>query len=477
MTQADLEAIESSWCQFFEGIPPSTRQAVRGLIERDKEALADLFYERMLQDAQASQFLTHQAVGDRLHASMQRWLLSLFSPRTKADISALVREQTQIGEVHGKIGISISLMYRGARVLRGRITNRLCDGDIGHREGLYEAIVYVSESFDYALEVMNSAYSQSRETGARVEESFRLFSVSQDLLVEKERQRAALLDWENQLVYFLASGASFDLLPKISNSDFGLWFLHKGDAIFGDAPELPTFYEIIDRIDGMLAPDGADLCAVRNSQDGLLAMMRRIQEQTAHLKYLLNAIFDRMFEMESGRDSLTHLLNRRFLPVVLRKEIAIARRSGKPFSILLADVDSFKRINDTYGHAAGDAVLQQVAAIVLKSIRVSDHAFRYGGEEFLLLLAGVEEAGALVVAEKIRRRIAGENFVLPGDRRIEATISIGIAVYDGHPDYERVVKDADAALYLAKAGGRNRSVCSGRGERRHAEGSDDRQAQ
>jgi diguanylate cyclase len=448
VAQTELEAIEQSWNTFFAEVGRPVRDALHELIEREKSALADFFYERMLQDELASQFLSTEVVREKLHVSMQQWLSGLFSADGPEHIAELVAQQMRVGEVHARAGISVSMIYRGARLLRGRIFDKI--GDVLHdRDLLYEAVSYVSELFDHALEAISAAYNVSRERGARTEESFRLFSVSQNLLVEKERQRAALLDWENQFVYFLASGGPLDLLPKISSSDFGLWFLHKGEAIFDDAAEMPQINRLIAEIDGLLQ-SGAD-----PGQEHSLPLMRRVQEQAAQLKYLLNAMFERIFEFEAGRDALTHLLNRRFLPVVLSREIVVARRTGKPFSMLMVDIDSFKKINDTYGHAGGDSVLQQVSAVLLNSIRVSDYVFRYGGEEFLMMLAEVGPEIAMKIAEKIRQLVENEQLVLPDEQSLKVTISVGVAVFDGHPDYEEVIKEADQALYAAKNRGKN----------------------
>ena len=116
----------------------------------------------------------------------------------------------------------------------------------------------------------------------------------------------------------------------------------------------------------------------------------------------------------------------------------------------------FKRVNDEHGHDAGDRVLQQVAAQIVAQVRAGDFVFRYGGEEFLAVLAEIDEARAMVVAEKIRQRIEELEVSLSGGRSIRLTVSIGLAANDGHPDYQRLIDRADRALYVAKNAGRNR---------------------
>jgi diguanylate cyclase len=200
----------------------------------------------------------------------------------------------------------------------------------------------------------------------------------------------------------------------------------------------------------------------RRNPGGSAALMKEIEVGIAEIKFMLGGLFDRFIEVESGRDALTRLLNRRFLPAVLTREMALARRSGVPFAVLLLDLDRFKNVNDNYGHAAGDLVLQQAADLVTGSVRAGDFVFRYGGEEMLIVLVEVNKEQALQVAETIRGKFALEPLRVGDGQTTQVTASVGIATYNGHPDYETILKDADGALYEAKEAGRNRCVVSGR---------------
>ena len=117
-------------------------------------------------------------------------------------------------------------------------------------------------------------------------------------------------------------------------------------------------------------------------QGAMPDLVRELQELVARIKHLLNGLFDMVAEIESGSDPLTNVLNRRFLPSVIGREIAIATRQHSAFSVLLLDIDHFKSINDQYGHSGGDQVLRQFAEVVHQACRSSDFVFRYGGEEF-----------------------------------------------------------------------------------------------
>jgi diguanylate cyclase (GGDEF)-like protein len=162
-------------------------------------------------------------------------------------------------------------------------------------------------------------------------------------------------------------------------------------------------------------------------------------------------------ERISTTDSLTGLSNRRHLMNLLTHEIERARRADQPFSILMLDVDHFKKYNDAHGHQAGDEVLGRVSAVLRKSIRPYDCAVRYGGEEFLVMLSATPLARARESAERIRKLVRAEQF-----EGGTVTISIGVAEYrSGSDTAKSVIGQADAALYEAKRAGRDRVVCAG----------------
>ena len=115
-------------------------------------------------------------------------------------------------------------------------------------------------------------------------------------------------------------------------------------------------------------------------------------------------------------------------------------------------------MNDTWGHESGDLVLQQLAAILTENTRGGDYVFRMGGEEFLVLLVDVQPMGAQRVANKLREQVAQAEFRIANDQIINITVSVGVAVHDGHPDHARILRAADDALYQAKNAGRNSVV-------------------
>ena len=164
-----------------------------------------------------------------------------------------------------------------------------------------------------------------------------------------------------------------------------------------------------------------------------------------------------MEELErlSTTDSLTQIHNRQFLQVAFRNEFVKFQRKGTHASVLLMDLDFFKKVNDTYGHVCGDLVLKTFAARARETMREEDIFGRYGGEEFAVVLPQTNEEGASFLAERIRKRIAAEPVIFDG-HEIQATVSIGVAdLSHGFESEVRWLQAADDALYASKKKGRN----------------------
>ncbi len=160
-------------------------------------------------------------------------------------------------------------------------------------------------------------------------------------------------------------------------------------------------------------------------------------------------------------DPLTELWNFRYFQLQALREVEAATRYHRPLGLLIVDLDHFKRVNDRHGHPVGDQVLAEVARRIRTSTRLPDIVARYGGEEFVLLLPGTDAAGAVVTAERIRRRVARLPIVAGGQNalRISVTCSVGVAAYPAHgSSVEELLRRADVALYTAKSQGRDRVV-------------------
>jgi two-component system cell cycle response regulator len=190
-------------------------------------------------------------------------------------------------------------------------------------------------------------------------------------------------------------------------------------------------------------------------------MLARVRTQVKKKRYAERLRDNVQASIEMAiTDGLTGLFNRRYMETHLTTLVEQAASRGKPIAVLVVDIDYFKAVNDTHGHDAGDDVLREFALRIRKSIRNIDLACRYGGEEFVIVMPETDMAVATMVAERLRRRIASEPFVIQqGARKLDVTISIGIAALARASDNAAaILKRADQALYRAKRDGRNRVV-------------------
>ena len=157
-------------------------------------------------------------------------------------------------------------------------------------------------------------------------------------------------------------------------------------------------------------------------------------------------------------DGLTGLYNSRHFYIRAHEEVERSNRYGSPLSLILLDVDNFKKFNDTYGHLEGDRVLAGLAEVIRAEIRGSDSAYRYGGEEFIVLCPETVPDEAEVVAERLRQAFAEREFTPAPGERVHITISIGGGCYQPKEELIPFVKRIDAAMYTAKKNGKNRVV-------------------
>ena len=201
------------------------------------------------------------------------------------------------------------------------------------------------------------------------------------------------------------------------------------------------------------------LATTRQMQAAIQALQRQLGDSRQEIGQLRDEL--ERVRQENLTDTLTGLPNRRAFEQRLAACMTLAASAGMNSHapcVLMLDIDHFKRVNDTHGHEAGDRVLQHVASQIVNLVRSGDFVFRYGGEEFLAVVAAVDQERALAVAEKIRQQIEAAAIPLSGGQSVRVTTSIGIAEDNGHPDYQRLIERADKALYAAKESGRNRVV-------------------
>jgi diguanylate cyclase (GGDEF)-like protein len=168
-------------------------------------------------------------------------------------------------------------------------------------------------------------------------------------------------------------------------------------------------------------------------------------------------------ESQSIRDSMTGLFNRSFMEIALEREMTRANRQGRQVAVMMIDIDHFKQFNDTFGHAAGDVVLREVAECMRVGVRGEDIVCRFGGEEFVVIMPEIATRGALDRAELLRRMVGDLSLRFHGQPLRQITISIGVAMFPDNSDNpDELLRSADHAMYAAKHKGRNRVVAADR---------------
>ncbi len=187
----------------------------------------------------------------------------------------------------------------------------------------------------------------------------------------------------------------------------------------------------------------------------LLARVRTQIKRKRHSDFLRNRIEESV--EQAVTDALTRLHNRRYMEQHLDTLVRESKREGRSLSMLVADIDFFKHVNDSYGHDAGDAVLREFANRIRRNTRGIDLACRLGGEEFVIIMPDTESGRAYQIGERLRACIAAEPFIISAEHAIRVTVSIGLATLEGANDtWQSLYRRADQALYGSKQSGRNR---------------------
>jgi diguanylate cyclase (GGDEF)-like protein len=212
--------------------------------------------------------------------------------------------------------------------------------------------------------------------------------------------------------------------------------------------------ELKKRVNSIIAGDcnhTSDYQYPKNEIGTIASAIEQLTESGLYDRNIELQIINKKLELLSTTDQLTKLLNRRKINSELEKELNRARRYKNKFSLIMFDIDWFKKINDTYGHQAGDSVLSEIAQLTKKTLRSSDIVGRWGGEEFLVLCPEIDLNGARELAIKLCSTI--ENYQFTVDKTV--TISAGLCEFNEHTSIEEMIREADERLYEAKQQGRN----------------------
>ena len=448
MNNECMAMLAEQWKQICQNYSSDDLLHAFQFIQDHSLVLVEEFYKNMLLEEEASQYFTDELIQQRLRDTLHQWLSESFSVALNKRYAEAVQKQNIVGHVHARVGIPSWLIMRGVREIQRKIFELL---SLNPQPNMLTTCSYIVQIMGFATEIMCRSYEAKSVQNQEMKHSYRVFSAMQDVAVQKDKQRSSLLDWENELMFKVFSGTTGIRHQMLSKSEFGLWFIHKASYAFTGSDQVDLIIERIYQIDTL-----NQAVLECTEKDQMLNLIQSIRDLNREIQHLVDQLFQVADYIESGNDSLTQLLNRRYLNTIISREINFSRDNQTPLSLLAIDADFFKAINDKYGHAAGDLALKFIADALQKYIQGSDYAFRVGGEEFLLLLVDSDERRALNIAENIRKYVEHGLINTAQGQQFRLTVSIGCALFDGHPDYQRFLDAADAALYMAKNTGRNR---------------------
>ncbi len=281
---------------------------------------------------------------------------------------------------------------------------------------------------------------------------------SQKLRLEKEPglpDREWLLDLAHALQTTLDTEKLIELFAgQVSNVLTGIsveYWGYKGDicASFGESYEHACAYNLV------LEEANLGTVSFSRPQPFTQSIRAIIENALCSLVYpLRNALLYQDALKVATRDPLTGVNNRMSLTTILKREVDLSHRHGSSLSIIMLDADQFKAVNDVHGHLVGDTALKALAGCIKATVRDSDIVFRYGGEEFLVILSNTDIAGASFLAERLRSAV--QDLTIGGEETsIRITVSLGVATLDAGDDSIRLLQKADRAMYQAKSAGRN----------------------
>ncbi len=433
-------------------------ESIQSIIAPKSQEIADSFFLKLSSFPKVDEFLGHKDVKERFSRIVAEWLVALFRPSTDREIDDFIDYQKKIGTIHARINVSMNLVNLASGILKKECYRRIMESPSIVINQQVDAVVLMGDLLDISASLINGSFVENSILHERNIQSLRMHYAGQNLVIECERVRSSLFDWMRKALTFIyeEGGNGMPESLQVESSDFGQWVRYKLELYFAGVEEADRLYKQMEKISEVFKKS----MATRKGDVGdFKASINDLNDSVTQASILISSLSEQTQEADHSRDPLTRVFNRRYLPAIMQQTIRISSSINSSFAIILLDVDHFKMINDRNGHNAGDDILVELAEIFLASVRVSDYIFRYGGEEFLVLLTDVNREAAIKVSENIRKAVAEHPFMI-NEGKIPVTVSGGVAISDGHPDYSKVISRADAALYRAKDIGRNCCVCS-----------------
>ncbi len=421
---------------------------MKAFIETHIDAIIPIFYERLLASDYLKIFFTDEVNIDALiEKQKQRFLYSL-----TLEPEALEENYIELGRYHQEIGIPFEIFSVGIELLEELLVAQPLHVDADMKRSIrhfcHKILIYTAKGY-----MLRAVEDFSEELILLIEGDFSYHSDHETMLL-----RAHLL-WMFKLILAIRShDPSKAPEPDPTKCTVGT-HLHN-DIIpnymesYKEAKYLVKLHNNIHRFGTLI------FYFLENEKyDKALHFITRLFEESLSITHLLEIKMQKIKLVGFSKDPLTDAYTRKSMEEMLDHEFDVANLAKKPLCVIMADLDKFKSVNDTYGHQMGDHVLKVFGKVLEECVRESDFVFRYGGEEFLILLTGTRKESAVAIAERIRSELEKLSISHDGDT-IKVTVSQGISYFDpvleNHCTKDELISRADQKLYEAKASGRNR---------------------
>ncbi len=410
---------------------------------------ADNFYRVLLQDKATERFLSSQLVEDHLRLQLQGWLFDTLTPKNSEPARLqLINKHRHVGEVHARIDVPMQLVNSAMSIIKRVLFEHVKQSQLDGNDKA-DLIILLNQLLDASMNLINESFLEDHVRNERSAQEYRSRSSAHELAIEIERVKGALFGWMTQFMADMLT--TKQRIIDIHHQEFSLWIRHKLSFVGGpDDQMVRRIKHNLDQLQTILTH------LYEHPEESREQSIQMISALTNECGWLLGQIADQHIESAAREDALTSLIERRFLAPIMQNETQMAMKTNTPYSLMMIDVDNFKSVNDIHGHQAGDAVLSSIGRTLKRSLRVTDYAFRYGGEEFMILMPETVLASAERAAEKLLEKVRSTSVTIDNNRTLKVTISIGIAEFSGHPDFEQVIKYADEKLYQAKHNGKDR---------------------
>lgn len=434
----DVEQLDLEILAILQATPRQARELVAILVRQSRAQFAARFYDTMLKYPRAQFFLDNDVVNKRLHSSMENWLLELF--RLEAPSPQQIRlRQMEVGAVHARIRVPVSLVMRGFRDLKRNMIEGL-RYTRSSTEEVVEAVNYIAAMLDVSLAIMTAAYVRHSERGARAEEALRLFSMAQDIATERERQRAGLAEWAQNVFLTAQLDGGLESIPPLGRSDFALWLAHRADLIFGKSSEYRAIGETIARCDDYFAA-----LKEHRGNEGRVEILLKVRECLNDISSMLNIMFKAIDGEEHSRDPLTKLFNRRFLNTTISHEIQIHKQQHATFSMVVFGIADYEALRKSATQQELDEFVRRCSQFIIDSVRSSDTVFRISEARFLVVRVESDRESGERYAQGVSRGFKALHFNFDHRGGGDLALLYSVSEYDGHPDPKYVIRAAERA--------------------------------